>query len=111
MDACDQLLLSEGVCRQLGMIRFHPSVERWKKVTGTSKSHSRESTCSDTPNIDNSTLQPQEAKVPTVRVHLVQTAHLLPRQSKVVEVRLSGDITTEEEPFMLESTVLDCGAS
>ena len=26
MDAPDQLLLSEGVCRQLGMISYHPSV-------------------------------------------------------------------------------------
>ena len=29
MDAADQLLLSEGVWRQLGVITFHPNVERW----------------------------------------------------------------------------------
>ena len=28
MDATDQLLLSEGVCRQLGVITYHPNVER-----------------------------------------------------------------------------------
>ena len=28
MDAHDQLLLSEGVCRQLGILQYHPSVER-----------------------------------------------------------------------------------
>ena len=27
MDAQDQLLLSEGVCRQLGIITYHPSIE------------------------------------------------------------------------------------
>jgi hypothetical protein len=27
MDATDQLLLSEGVCRQLGMLTYHPKVE------------------------------------------------------------------------------------
>ena len=33
MDAVDQLhvLLSEGVCRQLGMITFHPKVEQWTR--------------------------------------------------------------------------------
>ena len=30
MDAYDQLLLSEGICRQLGMIQFHPHVESWR---------------------------------------------------------------------------------
>ena len=30
MDAPDQLLLSEGVCRQLGIISYHPSVVQLK---------------------------------------------------------------------------------
>jgi hypothetical protein len=30
MDAHDQLLLSEGVCRQLGIISYHPNVEIWR---------------------------------------------------------------------------------
>ena len=30
MDAADQLLLSEGVCRQLGIVTFHPHVEKWR---------------------------------------------------------------------------------
>ena len=30
MDAHDQLLLSEGVCRQLGIISYHSEVERWR---------------------------------------------------------------------------------
>ena len=30
IDAFDQLLLSEGVCRQLGIISYHPDV-RWNR--------------------------------------------------------------------------------
>jgi len=30
MDAHDQLLLSEGVCRQLGIISYHPNVKIWR---------------------------------------------------------------------------------
>ena len=33
MDTADQLLLSEGVCHQLGMVTFHPKAERWKGRT------------------------------------------------------------------------------
>jgi hypothetical protein len=29
MDAPDQLLLSEGVCRQLGIITYHRDVQEW----------------------------------------------------------------------------------
>jgi hypothetical protein len=31
MDAFDQLLLSEGVCRQLGIVSYHPDVRRWNR--------------------------------------------------------------------------------
>ena len=31
MDSHEQLLLSEGVCRQLGILTYHPSVESWRK--------------------------------------------------------------------------------
>jgi hypothetical protein len=30
VDAYDQLLLSEGVCRQLGIISYHPEVQTWR---------------------------------------------------------------------------------
>ena len=30
MDAQDQLLLSEGVCRQLGLVMYHPDVQVWR---------------------------------------------------------------------------------
>ena len=28
-DVHDQLLLCEGVCQQLGIVSYHPSMERW----------------------------------------------------------------------------------
>jgi len=58
MDAPEQLLLSEGVCRQLGIIRYHPDV---KPGNATDKL-SAVGNC----------------KVPMVRVKLVRDIRLLP---------------------------------
>ena len=91
MDAADQLLLSEGVCRQLGVVTFHSKVEKWRE-------HRKKE--SDSP-LTSGTLEPQmpeqsqdeatpEAKVPSVRVNLVHSVHLLPHQSQVVEVSLEA---------------------
>lgn len=30
MDVHDQLLLSEGVCHQLGIITYHQNIQRWQ---------------------------------------------------------------------------------
>ena len=65
MDAIDQLLLSEGVCRQLGIVTYHPSL-----VTGRAPKKK------GTP------------VVPSIRVSLMQTVKLLPNQSAVVPVKL-----------------------
>ena len=37
LDAAEQLLLSEGVCRQLGIIQYHPDV--WMAESGGNKQH------------------------------------------------------------------------
>ena len=55
MDAQEQLLLSEGVCRQLGIVMYHPSIEPSK-----------------VPDKDSDA----DALVPTVRVCLVQSLRL-----------------------------------
>ena len=78
MDAHDQLLLSEGICRQLGIITYHTSVDRWRGGKG-----------GKTPQ---TAPKPQEkapttANVPTVRVSLVQSEYFLPHQSRMVEVK------------------------
>ena len=63
MDAREQLLLSEGVCRQLGIVQYHEQVS---------------------PGDD----QKPEVSVPMVRVHLVQTVKLRPNESLMAEVEL-----------------------
>ena len=52
MDAHDQLLLSEGVCRQLGVFSYHPDVERWRggqqrTTPKTPETQSPSHTCSE----------------------------------------------------------------
>ena len=37
MNAYDKLLLSEGVCRQLGIVSYHSSVESGKTMKKTTK--------------------------------------------------------------------------
>ena len=69
LDAHDPLLLSEGVCRQLGIITYHPDVvilEKDKKKSG----------------------EVEEVVVPMVRVQLLQSVRILPQQSMTVRVTL-----------------------
>ena len=132
MDAADQLLLSEGECRQLGVVTFHPNVEQWR---GRSKRAQKNPATSSTPqeseNPPSAASNPEthdssssssstetpgstepsattEAKVPAVRVNRVQSVHLLPHQSQVVEVSLDyrEDI---RQPLLLDGTELSCG--
>ena len=84
MDAHDQLLLSEGVCQQLSIVSYHPSVERWHGG-----------------NRQGRLPQPAESQVPTLRVNLVQSVRLLPHQIKVVEVRMTP-ATNLDQPLLLE---------
>ena len=80
-DAHDQLLLSEGVCRQLGIVTFHPMVQPQKV-----KKRQRETSL-----------------VPTVRVNLVKSLHLFPHQSAVVQVNFEGAGGELKQPMMVES--------
>ena len=51
--------------------------------------------------------EPQEAKVPNVRVNLVQSVQLLPHQSPVVEVRFAGDKEVDgSKAYLLEPAEL-----
>ena len=84
MDAHDQLLWSEGVCRQLGIVSYHPDVKVWR-------GHHKQEVHS-------------EAKVPSVRVRLIETVRLLPQQSTIVQVMVDGssDKIKGNEMFLLE---------
>jgi len=57
MDAHDQLLLSEGLCRQLRIFSYHDKVEQWRG--GKSKHNSDDAD--------------HRARVPMVKVRLVKT--------------------------------------
>ena len=88
MDAQDQLLLSEGVCRQLNILMYDPDVQVWR---GGRRRKQYKRGC-----------PPQKidsAKVPTVRVRLVQTVRLPPQRSAVVKVQM-------ENGHMLKETLL-----
>ena len=79
MDAGDQLLLSEGVCRQLGILSYHPQI--------SSKKASKKGDI--------------VAIVPMVRVSLVQSLRLPSEQSSLVRVKLEG-AQDSEEPLIVE---------
>ena len=87
MDAHDQLLLSEGVCRQLSIITYHPDVQVWR---GGRRLGGRGGVCS----------KPKDAKVPTVRVRLLQTVRILPLQQTTVDVVI--DHCRQDVPLLLE---------
>ena len=91
MDASDQLLLSEGVCRQLGIVMYHPSLHQPDQVA--IPIHSR--VCQPVTSTKRTTL------VLRVHVSLAQSLKLLPGQSVIVPVRVEGEFdTTRQTMFM-----------
>ena len=85
MDSRDPLLLSEGVCHQLGIISYHPDVE-------------------DTTSQGNR--QHKQPVVPSVRIKLIHAVRLPPRHDVKVSIHLEG----KDElcgPVMIESDT-DC---
>ena len=75
MDAEEQLLLSEGVCRQLGIVTYHRAVSPGQGEAEGGKGDGAGG----------------EVYVPTVRVTLVQAVKLKPGGDAVVGVRLVRD--------------------
>ena len=79
MDAHDQLLLSEGVCRQLGIVSYHPSVCTGKATKKTT------------------------ARVPTIRVNLIQSLQLPPNQGATISVKLEGDTDCVKHSLLVQN--------
>ena len=79
MDAADQLLLSEGVCRQLGIVIYHPSIRDWKggrqKKLGGGRKRAR--------------APKSKAQAPTVRI---RTTRVPPSHTAVVPVQVESDV-------------------
>ena len=87
MDSPDPLLLSEGMCRQLGIVTYNPKVEM-KGERGQTTGEKGAS---------------HQSKVPLVRVHLVQSVRLRPLQSALVAVELESSQHLKG-PLLLEPT-------
>ena len=88
MDSSYQLLLSEGVCRQLGIITYHPSVRMKKPSTG------------ETPPVG----------VPMVRVKLVKSIsvpplHCVTAHAKMDERNFDGPVLVESIHSLCEQDV------
>ena len=96
MDAHEPLLLSEGVCYQLGIISYHPNV-------GISMPTIRSHEDTDT-----------VVTIPVVRVQLIESVQLLPSQSKMVATQLekdhgfSGTVMIEPSPDDCSTVQLGC---
>ena len=84
MDAIDQLLLSEGVCRQLGIVPYHSSVSAQE-----AKRHKGSAT------------------VPSIRVRLVHSLKLLPSQIVLVPVRLNPHSVKDKSLFIEGGPLLE----
>ena len=80
MDAPEELLLSEGVCRQLSIINYHPEVQSSTSAKQTKLlDHVRE----------------EGVIVPTVRICLVQDIRLTPDECVTAEVQMDGDVAMQ----------------
>ena len=107
MDAYDQLLLSEGVCRQLGIISYHSDVYpgKWKQ-----KDDNKADNASSTDSVDND--GEGNVVVPTVRIQLETGVKLLPQHGTKVRIQTQGDCETAKT-FLVEpdSLIADLGLS
>ena len=91
MDAHDDLLLSEGVCRHLGIIVYHPRV----KSQG-----------------NNQIEEVQHSSAQSVRVSLVDSVRLEPHKETLVTVKvdskeLEGPLLLEPSHHLLECSMVD----
>ena len=90
MDAPEELLLSEGVCRQLGIVTYHPEVKPFKAVKSDSTAGKPE------------VWQNERCTVPMVRIVITEDVPLLPNQCVMTQVQLDGEIGTSKQPLLLE---------
>lgn len=86
MDASEPLLLSAGVCRQLGIVSYHPDVHPKNAKP-------------ETPNVAEATT----IAVPSVRIKLVTSVRLPPNEAVAAEVQLEGTEENYRGPWLLQS--------
>ena len=91
MDAPEQLLLSEGVCRQLGIITYHTEVQPVERGKA------------DKPTKISKTAKDGNCVVPTVRVRLVKDVRILPNESLTTQIKLKGEMPISTQPMIVEA--------
>ena len=91
MDAPEQLLLSEGVCRQLGIITYHTEVQAVGRVKA------------DQPVQISKNAKEDGCVVPTVRVRLVKDVRILPNECLTTQVKLEGEIEINTQSMIIEA--------
>ena len=100
-DAQEQLLLSEGVCRQLNIVWYHTNTRpksRVVKARQTCQSPSREGTQEESNQVP-----VEDTVVPTVTVSLIKSVRVLPGQSTTAIVKI-GKVTPVGNSWLLESS-------
>ena len=94
VDPEEHLLLSEGVCQQLGIIRYHPDVEPWR----------RQKNSAIVPAGSDGPINPPilGAVIPMISIKLVKSLCLPPVQCAVIPVQVEGG--KDGASLLLEST-------
>ena len=87
MDAAEELLLSEGVCRQLSIISYHPKVQG-STLAKQTKAPDRE--------------KEEGCTVPTVRIRLVQDVRLILNECVTTQVQMDGDVKIRMQQLLAE---------
>ena len=93
MDVPEQLLLSKGVCRQLGLITYHDKVhpvEREKNKPAEGNKNTKDDEC----------------VVPTVRVRLIKDIRVLPNECLTTQVELEVKMDTSIQPMIIKAIAL-----
>ena len=93
IDSHEQLLLSEGVCRQLEVITYHPAVEVWRGRKQPQPTI-RKKVVPSLPTLESDIEQSKEGEerhtvIPRISVHLVKSLTFPPGKSAVVQVQVS----------------------
>ena len=101
IDAKEQLLLSEGVCRQLSIIQYHPDVQPWrsreKKPAASTVGDGNAAEVLDKE-------EEEKVMVPTITVKLISSLRLPSGQCAVVPVQVEGGREGESLLFEPDST-------
>lgn len=93
MDTLEPLLLSEGVCRQLGILQYHPDVQlcsskEGQRAVSAAMTEGTERLTEGQEELPDTSLG--DAIVPTISVRLIQSLRLPPGHCAVVLVAMDG---------------------